>query len=376
MGWAEGDSTLSDVQVEMIRAMLPQVFVRLFVVSDSARAHAEQTLRAAGVEPGHVEYVTHEVPNFWTRDPGPLFLSDGRSLAVASFRWDEYAYPNEVIDYEGGVFSRRGEIGPFVARMRGLPVVSTDLVAEGGGIEVSGDVLLTYRETALQRNPGVPLEEIEQEYLRLYGKEKIVWLSRAPLADRVFAGPKLANYFGWGANGHIDEYVRFVNDSTVVIAQIDEADAAADTLAAVDRAILLENLRELQAATDAQGRPFDIITLPVPGIHHFMRTMTLDEPTKARYPTSVLYRDFEVGDEVRWMPAMSYLNFFITNGVVLVPSYWREGVPEREQEKDEEVRSTLQRLFPDRRIVQIDPLAVNWWGGGMHCITQQEPRVE
>jgi agmatine deiminase len=87
------------------------------------------------------------------------------------------------------------------------------------------------------------------------------------------------------------------------------------------------------------------------------------------------YRDFEVGDEIHWMPAVSYLNFVVTNGVVLVPAYWRPGLPEREREKDAIVRDTLQGLFPDRRVVQIDPSEINRIGGGMHCITQQQPRV-
>ena len=88
------------------------------------------------------------------------------------------------------------------------------------------------------------------------------------------------------------------------------------------------------------------------------------------------YRGFEVGDEIHWVPAVSYLNFVVTNGVVLVPAYWREGLPGREREKDEFVRETFQRLFPERRVVQINPLDVNMIGGGMHCITQQQPRVE
>jgi agmatine deiminase len=83
--------------------------------------------------------------------------------------------------------------------------------------------------------------------------------------------------------------------------------------------------------------------------------------------------DFDVGDEVNFVPATSYMNFFITNGVVLAAKYWREGMPEREREKDEYVRDALQMLFPDRRIAQIDPLAINWYGGGMHCQTQQQP---
>lgn len=178
-----------------------------------------------------------------------------------------------------------------------------------------------------------------------------------------------------GANGHIDEYVRFVDDSTLVIAQIDSVDAAADALAAADRAILLENLAELKAARDASGRPFRIITLPAPALHLRIWTGPLPEWAKRRDALGAWFRGYEVGDTVRWVPAVSYMNFFITNGVVLVPRYWREGLPEREREKDEEVRTTLQGLFPSRRIVQIDPFAVNWSGGGMHCLTQQQPAL-
>ncbi|PYN48434.1 MAG: hypothetical protein DMD95_03270 [Candidatus Rokuibacteriota bacterium] len=126
---------------------------------------------------------------------------------------------------------------------------------------------------------------------------------------------------------------------------------------------------------NVDGRPFDIITLPVPALRHYVRTGPLLEEQKRRDFLGAWYRDFKVGDEVHWVPAVSYLNFVVTNGLALVPAYWREGLPEREREKDEFVRQTLQRLFPERRVVQINPLDVNWSGGGMHCITQQQPRV-
>jgi agmatine deiminase len=81
-------------------------------------------------------------------------------------------------------------------------LVSSTVVAEGGALDVSTSVILTYRQTALQRNPGVPLEKIEAEYLRVYGKERVLWLSRSPLGDLVTDRPKIENYVGWGANGH------------------------------------------------------------------------------------------------------------------------------------------------------------------------------
>jgi agmatine deiminase len=117
------------------------------------------------------------------------------------------------------------------------------------------------------------------------------------------------------------------------------------------------------------------VTLPVPALRYYMRTRGVTEEDKASALGRVVLRGFAVGDEVHFVPALSYLNFVLSNDVVLVAAYWHEGLPGREREKDEIARTTLQRLFPDRRVVQIHPLAVNWDGGGMHCITQQQPRA-
>ena len=373
LGWSTNPQH-HRVQIEMIQAMAPHVRIRLMVTTDLAKAQATQALEAAGIKREQAEFFTHAIPNVWIRDSGPRFLSDGRRLAVADFAWNAYGYPRELLVGSYNLL-RRGSVAKDLAARLDLPVVSTAVVAEGGALDVSDAVILAYKGTALQRNPGVPLEEIEREYLRVYRKKKIVWLDHSPLADRIFSGPKLRNYFGDGANGHIDEYARFVNDSTIVIAQIDAQEADWDPLSRADHEILRENLAQLRAAVNVDGRPFDIITLPVPALRHYVRTGPLLEEQKRRDFLGAWYRDFKVGDEVHWVPAVSYLNFVVTNGLALVPAYWREGLPEREREKDEFVRQTLQRLFPERRVVQINPLDVNWSGGGMHCITQQQPRV-
>jgi agmatine deiminase len=363
------------VQVEMIQAMAPHVRIRLMVTSDAARGQAAGVLAAAGIARDRVEFFVHGVPNVWIRDAGPRFLSDGRSLAVAEFAWNAYGYPRELLVGAPDLL-RRGTIARDLARRLSLPVVSSPVVAEGGALEMSDAVILAYKGTALQRNPGVPLEEIEREYLRVHRKQTLVWLDRSPLADRVFSGPKLQNYFGAGANGHIDEYVRFVDNSTIVIAQIDPQEADADPISRVDHAILRENLGQLRAAVNVDGRPFTIVTLPVPALRHYLWTGPLREDQKRQDVLGAWYRDFEVGDEIHWIFAVSYLNFVVTNDVVLVPAYWREGLPDGERGKDERVRETFERLFPGRRIVQINPLELNRIGGGMHCITQQQPRVE
>ncbi len=373
LGWSD-TPRLHPLQVEMIQVMAPHVRIRLMVTSEKARAQAAAALDAAGVGRDRIEFVMHPVPSFWIRDAAPRFLSDGRRLAIADFAWNGYGYPRELLVGMPDLLRRSVMARDLAARLN-LPLVSSAIVGEGGALDVSDTVILGYKETAFQRNPGVPLAEIEREYLRVYGKKKVVWLDRAPLADRVFSGPKLANYFGGGANGHIDESVRFVDNSTIVIAQIDPEDALGDPISRADHEILRENLAQLRAATNVDGRPFQIITLPAPALRHHLWKGPLSEAQKRHDALGAWYRGFEVGDEIHWVPAVSYLNFFVTNGVVLVPAYWREGLPEREREKDELVRQTLQRFFPDRRVVQINPSEVNRIGGGMHCITQQQPRV-
>lgn len=248
LAWSD-DAAHHPVQVEIIHALIPTVPIRLLVTSDSARAEAERALGAAGVALDRVRFFTHPVPNFWIRDAGPRFLTNGRDLAVADFVWNWYGYPKEMTQ---GWTTRAG-IDNDLAEQMGIGVVTTPIVAEGGALDVSTSVILTYRQTALQRNPRVPLKEIEAEYLRVYGKERLVWLTRSPLADLVSDRPKIENYVGWGANGHIDEDARFVNDSAIVVAQIDPTERDWDPLSRADYDILAENLAELRAAVNVDG---------------------------------------------------------------------------------------------------------------------------
>jgi agmatine deiminase len=374
LGWSE-ESKHHPVQVQMIRALLPHVAIRLMVRSRMDQNEAKGTLAAAGIDPKRIDFVIHPLATNWIRDSGPRFLSSGRKLAVADFGWNGYGYPREILVRFGKDMLGRGAIDNQIAARLKLPVVSTSIVAEGGALDVSRDVIIAYRQTAMERNPGVPIDEIGREYLRLYGKKKIVWLTRAPLSDRVFSGPKIANYFGWGANGHVDEYVRFVSDSTIAIAQVDPADAASNPLSAADREILSENLAELRRAVNVDGRPFRIVTFPVPGVQYYLSTRSLTANDRKKDVMDAWFRGLNVGDEIHLVPAVSYLNFVISNGIVLAPAYWHEGLPNSERRKDIVVRDTLQELFPDREIVQINPLEVNWSGGGMHCSTQQQPRT-
>ncbi|MBI1391532.1 MAG: hypothetical protein GC152_02210 [Alphaproteobacteria bacterium] len=379
MGWPDEVAERGDFKAlwaEIITALTPHVRVKLVVNTEAAAAAARRELALLGVDVGRIEFIVQPTSDIWLRDSGPLFISDGQELRIADFEWGYYGFP---WPYGGPAGLARGALDREAATGMGLERRRSELIAEGGGLDVNSNVMVAYLDAAQHRNPGATVEEIEAEYLRLYGKKKIVWLDRAPISDRVFAGPKVANFFGWGANGHVDEYVRFVDEKTILVAQVAADERDANALYRLDDEILRENRAQLEAARDIDGAPFRVVPVPMPDIRALMGQRTLTEKDFQRsadgMDTRSVFRDFKVGDEIVWVPAASYLNFLVTNGVVLVAKYWREGLPQTLKETDEEMRSVLAAQYPDREVVQINPLAVNWLGGGMHCITQQEPRL-
>jgi agmatine deiminase len=84
---------------------------------------------------------------------------------------------------------------------------------------------------------------------------------------------------------------------------------------------------------------------------------------------------FSVGDTVIYVPALEYANFIVTNGVVLVSGYWKEGMPATEKLKDQKIQKILKEFYPNRDIIPLDVLPINWGGGGIHCRTQQQPKT-
>ena len=173
--------------------------------------------------------------------------------------------------------------------------------------------------------------------------------------------------------GHVDEFVRFAGPRTILLAEIPEEEAREDPIAAISRERLLVAERILREATDVEGRPFEIVRMPVPdtlfatmragdGVFDYLRTLEYEDG-------SVIAPD----DEIRVVWASSYLNFIVTNGLVVVPQYAAPDRPETLRAKDAEARRILSEVFPGREIVGVDPAPVNLGGGGIHCISQQMP---
>jgi agmatine deiminase len=356
-----------EAKLKIIATLSKYVKTNVVFDSDSLKEIAVNKLSGFPVANlSNISFIKTTSPMNWIRDPGPIFVTSGDQLKVKDFKWNCYG---KAYDCESDF---RGKVNDELAKVMSVVIDTMEIYLEGGGIEVSNNSILAYRAMADQRNPDKSLEEITKVLLEAFGKEQIIWLDEFPLIDKPLN--KVANYFGEGANGHIDVTTRFLNDSTILATTIAEADKGKSELLREDYRILNNNLRQLRQAKRPNGKPYQIITIEAPDYTLFEYETTMADYYFYYLPEDIREK-FNIGDTIKYVPALEYANFFVTNGAILVSNYWKEGMPETERKKDENILNILKQHFPKRDIIPMDVLPINWGGGGIHCRTQQQPKL-
>ena len=368
----------SEVTMSIVDALIDHVEVVVTCANDALCAQAKERLAARFKESSNLTLKKIPSVELWARDMGPTFVeTNGSSLAIADFGFNAWGY-SDTTDADAIIEERYDE---RVAAALNIPIISTSLISEGGNREVNGKGTLILTETVEKgRNPHMSLEEMEAEYARVLGISKTIWLKEGLREDdHTFLGPITTEdgrqaYTVVTTNGHIDEFARFVNDSTVLLAQVDSADFE-DPIAYENHLRMEENYQILKAATDQDGQPLHIVRMPLPKT---MISSMKPGDSVYEYIKTLNYTDgsvFPEGDTITVIAAASYLNFLITTETVIGQKYWREGLDEDIRERDERAKSILESLYPERKVVMLDALAVNLGGGGIHCITMQQPKL-
>jgi agmatine deiminase len=251
--------------------------------------------------------------DIWLRDTGPVFLrNDAGERACSCFAFNgwagRYAYPGDET------------VSGVIAKIAGLKRFESDLVFEGGAVEVDGEgSCIAARDCLLspERNPGIDAATMEQALQQMLGVRRVLWLSGSLRNDHT--------------DGHADTLARFTAPGRVMCMKAADADDP--------NAALLERVAEqLSKLVDARGRRLAVESIPSPGL-------VLDRKGQA-------------------LPA-SYLNFYIGNRTVVVPTYGAA--------HDREAVARIAQAFPDRRTVGLSALAILQEGGAFHCITLNEP---
>lgn len=368
--------SVEQVTLSIIDAVVKEERIVISCKSEALLKKAKATIKT---HLGSLENITFlEIPSYeiWVRDMGPIFVETNQNtLAIADFNFNSWGY-SDTLDLD----TKTEEMFDVrVAEHFNLPVISSTMISEGGNREVNGKgTLITTESVEMGRNPNMTKNEMEAEYKRLLGIKKTIWLKQGLVEDdHTFLGPVETlegskAYTVVTTNGHVDEFARFVNDSTILLAQIDSKDLD-DPIARENHNRLEENFQILSTATDQDGNPFNIVRMPLPGtifttmkpgdyVYDYIKT--LDYKGGSAFPD---------GKSIKVMAALSYLNFIITNKVVVGQSTWREGMSEKYKLKDKEAKEILQSVFPHRKVIMIDAFAVNLGGGGIHCISMQQP---
>ena len=280
-------------------------------------------LRRSGVNPDRVRFHQWPTDRGWTRDSGPIFVRNAQGrVAITNWQFNGWAkYPDWPLD---------DQLPDRIAALLGVPewqpAIEVDgemrrLVLEGGSIDPNGEGLLLTTEECLlsevqQRNPGVSREQLERALRDYLGIEQVIWLNRGIAGD--------------DTHGHVDDIARFAGPATVIAAvESDESD--------MNYAPLAENLERLKAARTADGKQLTVVELPM--------------------PRPIVFRGQRV-------PA-SYANFYVANGVVLVPTF--------HDRNDRVALNILAEVFPDRDVIGVHSVDLIWGLGALHCMTQQQP---
>lgn len=321
------------VLVQMVQALAPHVDLYLVSKNVAERQRLQDALRKSGVDARRIHWqIVTSSPTRWYRDIGPIFLKGNRGhLEVADFDFNCYG------DCEAGSAEARAKEGidRQIAGVLGLPVVHTKLVSEGGDRDVNGrGTLMAVESVEMQRNPRLSRAEIQRELLRVLGQKKMIWLKRgiAEDDDPLQRGPLYGNVYTAGSGGHLDEMARFTSPDTILIQEVTRQERDTSRVARMSYERLEQNLRILESATDQDGHKFRIVRMPAADPIYLHYTFAPGDPGLT------FFRGSQPGRPIRVLLPVSYMNFVVSNRVVLVSAFWKPGRPESTRRKDEQAR--------------------------------------
>ena len=280
-------------------------------------ANADEAEDAASRCGPSIKVLSMPIDDSWLRDSAPTFLvGPGGARAAAAFTFNAWGAKFAVYDKDAAV-------GERIADAADVPAHRSSLVVEGGGFLSDGEGTLITAESCVlnpNRNPGWSKAEADAELRAMLGVRKIIWLPGDPSDN--------------ATDGHVDGYVAFIRPAAVLFETVvDPLDPRFPLMA--------ENRKILESETDARGRHFELLPIA--------------EAPRTAVPD---------GEDIY---CRSYVNFYLANGAVIAPAY---GIAE-----DAAVADTLRRAYPDRQVVSLGLRDLFRGGGGIHCITQQEPRA-
>jgi agmatine deiminase len=311
--------TVPENLAAIMREIQGRETVHINVPNENYERIVRGQLKEFGCPTRNVKFHFIKTNESWCRDHGPAFvMSAGRKAAIVDWGFNAWGGKYPPYDDDDAVPTR-------IAEEWKLPVFYPGIVMEGGAVDFNGaGTVLTTEQCLLNenRNPGLSRTRIERYLKKYYGQQHVCWLGEGIVGD--------------DTDGHVDDLARFVDERTIVVAV--EADPRDENYK-----ILQENLRRAKSLRDQDGRPFDLVEIPMPGV---------------------------IEHDGQRLPA-TYVNFYFVNGALLVPTY---GNKKNDKKALETLRKAVRRSHPKHEVIGINCVELIWGLGAIHCLTQQVPK--
>ena len=306
--------TVPENLARIIREIAAREKVHINVPNGNYEQIVKEQLTENGCPLRNVHFHHIKTNECWCRDHGPAFVLKGKRAAIVDWGFNAWGGKYPPYDDDDAVPTR-------IAEEFKLPVFYPGIVMEGGAVDFNGaGTILTTTDCLLNknRNPNLSKRRIEKYLKDYYGQRHICWLTGGIAGD--------------DTDGHVDDLARFINPSTIVVGVEDDPKDE-------NYRVLKDTVRQIQKLRDQDGRPFEIVEIPMPGV---------------------------VSYDGQRLPA-TYVNFYFVNGALLVPTY-------RNRKNDRRAIEILQSHLPKHKVIGIDCVELIWGLGAIHCLTQQQPK--
>ncbi|MCT4285661.1 agmatine deiminase family protein [Elizabethkingia anophelis] len=306
--------------IDMTKALQTNEKVHIIAYDEPEKERIIGILQKSGVSLKNVDFKIYPTDDVWVRDNGPLFVKDkNNNILIEDWGFNAWG---EKFDFENC-----DAVPSQIGRDLGIKVINLndEMVNEGGSVETDGrGVLMACKSSVISqkkgsiRNKDITQKEAEDYFKKYYGVSKVIWLEGVTGLDIT--------------DMHIDGFMKFINSSTMLTMEKDDLS---------DMGLSEKDVNTLYAATNAKGEQYKKVYVPA-----------TKNNVKTAYGKQLDYKG-------------SYVNYYVANGVVLVPNYG--------DVNDEVANKIIQKQYPDRKVIGIDVRNLYENGGMVHCVTQQQP---
>lgn len=370
---------------ELIQIISKFSKIRLVIPSSKSKEEIYQFLSSNNIDISGIECLTADLEEIWLRDSMPTFArkkTTGENVAI-KMHFDMYG--RDDTDAEYSIEKEKKEIMNLITQCPEISyIIDCNYVQDGGARQFNGKgTCMLCENYERKRNPGFSKEKTENLFKKVFGVSNFIWLPYASVWDDSDCSDQITVEEGedsgekihtiQATEGHIDGLAVFANPTTILQSKPDNKEN--NELSKENTRRMKVNLNAIKEAVDREGKSFDICDLPGEIVtSHKMHPSNNVIYKFSSIDLDLVEQNIENNVSMYILKQSMYINFIMTNGVVVNNSFYKPGLDARIKESDEECIKTLTSVYPQSQVFMIDAEAINWGGGSLHCLCAHQAK--